>query len=53
MSIMKQNITEEILINEAHWISITREVFSYISQLSIYQYKQFETLRSVSNFENI
>lgn len=25
--IMKQNITEEILINEAHWISITREVF--------------------------
>lgn len=23
----EQNITEEILINEAHWISITREVF--------------------------
>lgn len=29
---MKQNITEEILINEAHWISITREVFSYIGK---------------------
>lgn len=24
---MKQNITEDILISEAHWISITREVF--------------------------
>lgn len=30
MLIVKQNITEEILINEAHWISITREVFSYM-----------------------
>lgn len=30
VSIVKQNITEEILINEAHWISITREVFSYM-----------------------
>lgn len=27
---MKQNITEEILINEANWISITREVFFVI-----------------------